>query len=399
MPVNEPTQKKVNFNGLKTQDESWEVGFDGFVIAENIDLSRKSKVSRRPGRADTTYVPGGTIHTAWADSELFIFQEGTSLLRFRSATNVTTLRTGLSTGGDLTAHRGQDDRVYWSNGFETGVIDLDGNNRGCGVGVPSRDVGVIGSGNLCAGRYTYTFTFVESDGRESGAPLPTTVEIADDESGLTFSLGADLLRRFYISEANGTLMYLASEVPVGATSFNYRAGKPSTNIPLDRLLMAPPPAWNDIDWYRASLLFAVDDLLVYSEDFNYELVDQSKNFLSFGQRIHTIAAVEDGFYVGTGKAHYWLTGTDMASLSLLKVANYGSVPGTKVYVDGTVVGSGEATEELPIWATKRGFVVGLPGGTLKNVHEREVDFPVASSGTALYRNANTQNHYIAVVRS
>jgi len=393
---NEPINKKVDLKGLRTQDESFEVGFDGMVTADNVDYTRKGKVGRRPGRADTTYVPGGTIHSAWADKRLFIFQEGTTLKKFRAATDVTTLRTGLTTGGKLSAYRVAN-TVYWSNEFDTGVIDIEGNDRALGVAVPDRAFAVAISGNLAAGRYSHTFSQVETDGRESGSPQPVTTELAEN-SGLSFTLTPGLARRFWLSETNGDTLYLAGTVLAGASSFTYENRQPLTNIALDRMLQGPPPAWQDVDWFRASLLLGVNDNLLWTNEYNYELVDLATRFMPFGERIHVIAGLEDGFYVGTENAHFWLSGTDMSSLALTQVADYGAVPGTKTRINGTVVGTGEATEPLPVWTTHAGVVVGLPGGQLKNIHEKIVDFPNASvNGTALYRKTGKQNHYISVI--
>lgn len=393
---NEPINKKVDLKGLRTSDESFEVGFDGSVLADNVDYTRKGKVGRRPGRVDTTYVPGGTIHSAWADKRLFIFQEGTTLRKFRSATDVTTLRSGLTTGGKLSAYR-ISNQVYWSNEFETGVIDTEGNDRPLGVAVPDRAVAVETTGNLGEGRYSFAFTNIETDGRESGSPQPRTISVAEN-SGLTFALTPGLARRFWISETNGDTLYLAGEVVSGASSFVYSNRQPLTNIALDRMLQGPPPAWQCIDWFRSTLLLGVGDALLWTDEFNYELIDMATRWAQFGERVHIVAGLEDGFYVGTENAHWWLSGGDMSNLSLVQVADYGAIPGTLARVNGKVVGTGESTEPLPIWTTQAGITVGLPGGTFKNVHENIVDFPGSQvNGTALYRKANKQNHYVSVV--
>lgn len=394
--ANRPRDAKLDLKGLRTQDESFEVGFGGMTIADNVDLTRKNSVERRPGRVDTGYVAAGTIHSAWADEHLFIFQEGTSLKRYRTATDVTTLRTGLTTGGKLSAYRIAN-KVYWSNEFESGVVEPNGNARDLGVPEPSRLAGTDTSGNMGEGRYSYTFTDVESDGRESGSPLPRTVNLTEN-AGLVFTFASGLAKRFWITETNGDTLYLAAEIPAGETSFTYRSRQPLTSIPLDRMLMSAPVAWHEIDWFRASLLYATGDGLEWTNDFDYELRDIAKAHMPFGERVHIIGGLKDGFYIGTETAHYWLTGSDMGSLSLTTVASYGAIPGTKVHINGSVVGTGEATEKIPMWATQQGVVVGLPGGTLRNVHERVVDFSTnLLRGTALYRRANKQNHYVTVV--
>ena len=394
--TNEPLDRKVELTGLRTADEPFEVGFDGLVIADNVDMRRQKKVTRRPGFADTTYVPGGTIHSAWADKQLFIFQEDTSLLRFRSASDVTTLVTGLTAGGKLSAYRLQNNEVHWSNTTETGVILPGGSARGLGIVPPGRDVGVAQSGDLGAGRYSYTFTNVESDGRESGTPLPITVELSEN-AGLAFTFSAGLARNFYISETNGEELYLAATVAAGETSLTYRNRHPLTSIPCDRLLMIPPSPWRDVDWHRASMLFAVGDRVEWTEPFNYELRDEAKGYMLFGERVNVVAGLQNGFFVGTESAHWWLEGAELGAMGLTQVADYGAINGTKVHINGNVVGTGESTERIPLWATERGFVMGLPGGTLRNAHENKVDFPGGTTGSALYRSANRQNHFIARV--
>lgn len=394
--TNEPLDRKVELAGLRTADDPFEVGFDGLVIADNVDMRRQNKVERRPGFADTTYSPGGTIHSAWADNQLFIFQEDTSLMRFRSASDVTVLATGLTAGGKISAYRFQNNRVHWSNTTETGVIMPDGTARALGITPPVRLDATVGSGNLGGGRYLYTFTFVESDGRESGAAHAKLVELPEN-SGLSFTFGAGLARNFYISDCDGEELYLAASVAAGETTLDYRSESPLTSIVLDRLEASPPVPWRDIDWYRATVITAVEDRVEWTREFENELRDFASGYMPFGERVNVVAGLQDGFYVGTEKAHYWLSGSSMADLDLLRVADYGAINGTKVHIAGERVGSGESTQRIPVWATQRGFVIGLPGGTLRNQHENKVDFPGGKTGTALYRNAGRQNHYIARV--
>ncbi len=395
--LNEPLDRKVEFAGLMTADDPFEVGFDGFTIADNVDMRRQKKVTRRPGFADTGYIAGGVIHSAYADKKIFIFQEGTELKRFISATDTPVLRSGLTAGGRLSAQRIAG-RVYWSNTTENGVIESNGNARELGITPPGRIVGSTVSGNLGAGRYQYVFTFVEADGRESGALDATVVEVPEN-SGLSFTFSAGLARRFYITEENGQELYLAAEVLAGETSLLYRSRQPQTAITLDRLLMSPLPPWSAIDWFRAGLLIAVDNTVEWSNSFDYELRDQAMNCLDFGESVEVIAALRDGFYVGTDSEIWWLTGSSLSELDMTQVADYGSIRGTKTHVNGSVVGSGESTERIPLWSTQRGIVMGLPGGSLRNLHENKVDFPGGLTGTALYRNADRQNHYITRVLS
>ncbi len=394
--TNEPLDRKVELFGLRTADDPFEVGFDGLVVADNVDARRSNKVARRAGYASTLYAPGGTIHSAWADEQLFIFQEGTDLKRFVSETNVVTIDTGLTAGGTISAYRLQNNHVHWSNGTDTGVVLPDGSARALGITPPAREDGSVTSGSLGGGRYLYTFTFVESDGRESGAAHAKLVTVPEN-SGLSFTFSAGLARNFYISECDGEILYLAATVASGATSFDYQSAQPQTSIPLDRVETSPPSPWTDIDWFRASVLTAVEDRVEWTRPFEYELRDFASGYMPFGEAVYVVAGLQDGFFVGTANAHYWLSGPDMQELELLRVLDYGAVPGTKVHVNGGVVGTGESKQRIPIWATQQGIVAGLPGGGIRTPHENVVDFPGGLSGTALYRKASGQNHYIARV--
>lgn len=396
--TNEPLDRKVELFGLRTADDAFEVGFDGLTIANNVDARRSNKIARRPGYADTSYAPGGTIHSAWADDRLFLFQLDTSLMRFNGIADVTTVATGLTAGGKLSAYRFQNNHVHWSNGTETGVVLPDGTARSLGITPPDREdaAATIDTGDLAAGRYLYTFTFVESDGRESGAPYAKLVTVPEN-SGLSFTFSAGLARNFYISEVDGEDLYLGATVAAGETSLVYRAGQPYTSIQLDRLETAPPTPWTDVDWFRASAISAVEDRVEWTLPFQYELRDFASGYMMFGEAVYVVAGLQDGFYVGTENAHYWLTGPDMSDLELTQVLDYGAIPGTKVHINGGVVGTGESKQRIPMWATQRGIVVGLPGGGIRTPHENVVDFPGGSTGTALYRKASRQNHYIARV--
>jgi hypothetical protein len=237
---NEPLDRKVELTGLRTADDPFEVGFDGLVIADNVDMRRQAKVTRRPGFVDTGYVAAhGAITSAWADKQLFLFQEAGHLHRFISATDTPLLIGGLTVGGKLSAYRLQNNNVFWSNGFETGVVEPSGNERRLGITPPGRDAASVITGNVGSGRYQYVFTFVEADGRESGSPLPITVELPEN-SGLSFTFSAGLGRNFWISEANGEELYLAATVAAGETTLVYRASSPLTSIPLDKLLYFGP---------------------------------------------------------------------------------------------------------------------------------------------------------------
>ena len=105
--------------GLNTANTLHEVGFTGFVQAENVDLSRHGSVSRRAGR---TRVYTGNISAAWGDGEDFLFVEDGVLKRLNGDYSATVLREGLTTPDVLYVLRSVMGRLYWSTGYDYGII-------------------------------------------------------------------------------------------------------------------------------------------------------------------------------------------------------------------------------------------------------------------------------------
>lgn len=168
----------------------------------------------------------------------------------------------------------------------------------------------------------------------------------------------------------------------------------------DRTLdYSPPPAFTDIELFAGRCYYGSGERVYYSVTFGYFRVRFGKDYFRFPDTVTMIAQVESGLFIGTLEKTYFIGNRDPKKAVLLTAANVGVIEGTKTYVEGSVVGEGDSTELLPIWATADGFCVGLPNGQVNKVTQKYARLPQGSIGSTMFRNESGQNHVVSVIQT
>lgn len=396
-----PTISINAFAGLKTTDDSYEVGLDGLVTATNVDITRKNKIIRRKGFVQKL---AATPSAAWSNDRTLLYQQGTVLYSVDSNYIATSVRTALSPSSRLTAHQ-IDKLVYWSNGIDTGVID-NGTDRPLGIVAPSiPQLTALGAGSLPAGTYQVAAAFVRADSFESGTLLPAAIITVSSTYNSIIVTGLSSLDtsvvavNYYITKGDGGVFFFVGQKPTGV---DMTISQPATHFsrPLKTLYGEPPFPFTCIDQFNGRMVFGSGNLLFFSDSFAYERVDLSKSFLPFNDRINMIGVVDDGLFVGTEKETVYLKGTNLDNFESKQVAPYGAVSNTRAYLDGAVVGSESTiTKKIPAWISTKGVCIGFPDGSMQNSTENTVTLPEGSTGASFFRQENGQNHFISVIRS
>jgi len=160
-----------------------------------------------------------------------------------------------------------------------------------------------------------------------------------------------------------------------------------------------PIAFNDVETFAGRNYYAVRNYVYYSTVFGYYKLRLGKDYFRFPDTVTMIAKVENGLFIGTLEATYFLSNRDPKKADLITAADVGVIEGTKTYVAGSIVGDGDSTEILPIWATPTGFCVGLSSGKVNRVTQKYVTLPQGSLGSAMFRNENGQNHIVSVIQT
>ncbi len=341
------------------------------VRADNVDIDKDGVVTRRTG-----YTPFAALvnaHSLWSHDLLSfgLVADTTQLYRIDSDGNLTSIAQNLN-GGDVScAVIGQ--RLRWSNGAQTGQMDLSGTVAPLGVEtpLPSFDVVANATGGLPAGRYGVTMTFANAIREEGGAPDTTFVDVIDG-GGIqivdvpTSQAGDAVEARMYVTEPNGTELFYAGSTLPGAGAFLIGTGV-RARILATQFCEPFPPAKNLLA--KAGRLFGtLGRRLIWSEPMYYGLWRPTLNGLLLPDDITMIAAPDTPrflLYLGTKKKTYVLQGDAIDSTTLSVACAAGVIPGSMAMAPSEVLHLEKVDKPVPLWAGTDGIpYVGTELGVL-----------------------------------
>lgn len=382
----EKTVSLSEFKGLNNVLPEDRIKPNELTEATNLNIDESGKISSRAGFALTASTT--SAHSLTAVSNKLIYVDGTSLMQSLDGITSTVLRTGLTPGAKM-RYADLVGRLYMTNGKQTGVVDSLG-SRSLGLDIPALPTAATTSGELPAGRYSYSMTYVRSDGQESGAPRSGTIEISAGQ-GISFTnlpVSSDsgvVGKRIYVSSAGGEELFLTHSLAAGTTSAVYRGYRQGI-VPLITMHKGPPPAGTALAFFNGRLYIAQGNVLWFTDLYNYELVDYRKNFVQFEDAIQTVAAVDDGLFVGTSTQTYFLRGKAAGELEQVAVANYGTIAGSEVTINGYRLGKDGTQGLTKGWVSTNGLCVGVSGGEVINLSNNTYNISSAKFGASLYKD-------------
>lgn len=395
-----------NFFGVRNDIDPERFELGDLVSASNCDIDKSGRLARRAGY---TEVLAGTTHSIFGSDSLGLAMcvQGTQLLRIFPDYTTGVLKSGLTAGQRMTYTR-VNNRVYFSNGFETGVVE-NGAVRSWGLPVPPLPTVVSTVGQMPTGWYQYVVTYFRSDGQESGAGLAGKINCG---GGLAFTVPAStdpdvVSKGIYVTTQNGDALYLAMVIPNATTSAIYNNNTRELTVPLLTQFLTPPPAGQVTGYYKGRMFVGAGDVLYPSEPFGFELFDQRKYIQTDG-KLTMIAPFEDkestdiatksGLFLGTDKSCGVLVGADPDTFRYVTKTGYGAVQGALDYVDGSLFGDNSSNaRSLPMWLTTQGVCVGMADMEIKNLTRTRYGFTIGNQGAAIFIPG--PNRYIAVSSS
>jgi hypothetical protein len=361
--------------------------------ATNVDLDDTGGIGRRSGYALT--VAGAGPHSLWGDGETALFVRDGSLYLLKEDYSAEAIRSGLS---DLpVSYWKVADRIYYSNGVQNGVVQ-NGRSRSWGLPVPAIPAATETVGYLIAGRYQYAITFVREDGQESGASFSGTIDLPAG-SGIAFSdietHAEAVQRRVYVSRPDGEGLYLAATINAADTGTTVTRQPAGIRLETQFAVAAPPG--QVISYWKGRMLVGAGNVVYESEPYQYELFALDRGLVPAVGRVTMIAPVEHGYFVGTdGETIFVSRGDDGSAIRTHKL-DYGAIPGTLAYADGSLVGKG-IQGQVAIWHSRNGVCIGYPDGTLHNVTLTRYRFDPAPRGAAIMRYVEGKNQYLSVLQ-
>lgn len=364
--------------------------------AHNVDIDNTLRLSRRAGQ--TMKLPGTAIHSLWSNGALCLYVANGVMYRLNDDFSTTPLAAGLSDAP--MSYLDLNGRVYHSDGKHSAVVD-EGRVRGWGIGIDQIVVNARPlAGNLPAGTYQYAMTLLREDGQESGAGLATRIDLPEG-SGIQFSwvVPADPAithAALYLTQPNGETLLQAVVADVEQGEYLYTGGPRA--LPLASQWLDAPPPGQALAYYRGRIYIAGDEVLYATAPLAYEHCDL-RDFLAFdGSRIQLVAAVDGGLFVGTMEAVYFVAGGTLATASRTLRLQVGAVPGSVAYGDGeAVTGRKELSgQQVVLFATEEGIVMGLPDGTLTQLTRDRYVMPATGTGCALFEPGLFSRYLLAM---
>lgn len=381
------------FAGLRNTLDAERLEPADLSAAVNIDLDDSGRAARRAG--STLRVPGAA-HSLWADGDTCLYVSADELRRLQPDFSSQVLANGLTPDLPAAYVRAQD-RIYWSNGAQTGVV-ADARARAWGIPLPAAPAATASAGTLTAGRYQYALTWLRADGLESGAGLPATIDLPAG-SGVTFAWTppADPALReavLYLSEPNGMVLYRALTVPAAAARATFTGGLLAT--PLDTQWLDAPPPGQCLALSRGRIYIGAGAFVYGTAPLSYEHCDLRDYLALDDSPVRFVLGVDGGLYVGTARAVHFASGARLDEMTRRTVVPAAAVAGSAVLADGfAALGNAElAGQQIALFATAAGIVAGLPDGTVLNLSAERYRFAASAAGAALFRHADSRRQYL-----
>lgn len=246
-------------------------------------------------------------------------------------------------------------------------------------------------GGLVAGNYVVAATWLDAEGRESGAVGSVDVEIAEGEAILVHGIPpapeTAVLCRIYVSPPNGSELYAAKEIAAGVSNTRITAGdeRGSTRA-LETLWHTPFPACSVLRWSNGRL-YGVDGNTIYWSPGLRPQLWHHDNYLRQGARITLFEPLENaGIWLSDHKATYWLQGVDpRKDWRRIAKRDTAAAPNCSIVVPGNAVGL-DTTVDVVVWVASDGrFCVGMPDGTLVVLNEDSLAMPLPDEGAMFMR--------------
>lgn len=373
--------------------------------ATNVDLDRRGSPHRRRGYARV--VSGTDCHSFWKAPEFpfALFVDAGTQYGWQPGSSAFQVHAGVGPHRVASCFAG--DRAYCTNNVSTWCVTAHGDEMPWGVETPPTPTAIAASnGGLDAGEYQVAYTWLTVLGEESGAKIAATVSVPD-KGGIDLAAipqpTSELVRaiRVYRSRANGgngadgsgtdgttnVALFSAVDIPVGVLS--YRLGASALGRPLRTQFLDPMPPGHIVRHLGGRLHVASGNRIFSSEPLYYGLRHSRKD-RRVGSRITLMECVGDGgdapgMFVSDEKRTYWIGGVDPDKSTIRICYPYAAVFGTGTIVPGSMFNV-ETTLPCAYWLAANGVAcLGLPGGVVVPLREKQAIAPLAEEGASLFR--------------
>ena len=397
MPKHPKTTLLTSFKGLNNVGSPENTDLNYLKKILNFNIDKTGNLSKRKGYSK---VINGNFSSLWA-SENSLGCYGTlngDLVRIYQDYSTEVLQSNI--GDSKVSFEEIDGIIYYCSNTVTGIIS-NGLQRSWGIERNWNSPNLsLTSGNLPAGLYQLTYTWVYADGRESGCSRASIITTPAN-SGINVEIGESptdaLYARVYTSSYNGSQLYYHGIANANST---YLISNVVDAVdPLRFFNIDKAPLGHICKYYRGRIYIASGNILWYSEPFQYEQFRLDSNYFEFPEEIREVMPVEDGIWVGADRLYY-LSGEEpekfkRSTKEHVKIVEGTStkISGSYIHLDNTPIGyKWLVTSDLGIW-------VLFNQGLCINLTSENVALDQADSGTSLFLQDGGMNMYMSLLKT
>lgn len=376
----QPVPIRLKFpSGADNRDREYELPDGTARVIDNMDVTRGGGLRCRPG---ARLVASGAFHSLFWNAVAgygLVVKDGV-LSRVTTSLTLTPLT---AVAGLRVAYAELNGAVYWTDGFTTGCVDANGALGTWGLNPPPPLVAsASASGGLTAGDYQITQTAVVA-GVESGAPECVTVTVAEG-GGITVTTPASATATFRVylagpyGESNG--LREVGEFPAGASVI---IGTGWRGKRLESLHAIKPMPGQCLAHHKGRLWIAAGAVGWFTSELSPHWLFPAHGYYLFDAPITMLGAVEDGLYVATATATYFLQGKTPTDMTQRLVGTVGALEGSGFagLAADLFVGDGGFPGQSAAWIDSEGYVtVGKAGGVTLRPHKTRYGMGRGSRG-------------------
>lgn len=377
--------KIEQFKGLHNVSDSLRMGFPWLATANNIDITDTGAIQKREGYAAVpTFADAGEASGVYSTMD---FQRLYIAINLAIRTfDGTTIHALTSTAPMYWTEVNK--QVFFTNGTDSGIILPD--NTVLDWDWPDPKAPMVttagpAAANTASGTYQFCSTYLMPDGRETGASVASSLELATGQMvAITPTILAGYQTLIYVAPANSTVFQLLGPV-TGVTVL----GIDPDNLgrELQTAFMDPLPAGATVvqEWkgriYAAEYVPSAGQTIVwFTEPLGYHLFNLNSGFFLVPGQVHMLAPHKDALIVGTDAKVY---AYDVKTMT--EIADYGVVPGQHWVLDD---------DGRIIFWTLRGVCTALP---FTNLTEKQVSVaPGLQAGGCLVRSGGQKRYVVSL---
>lgn len=369
--------------------------------AMNVDIGRAGDYQRRVGYTRTVAVSGYHSLFYAAQKGWTLVARNDHMYRIDPDTFATTSLLPLASAQpvEYTEYNGN---IYFSNRSTIGWIPSDSTlARSVGVATPTTPTLTASNGSLLPGKYGVVITVISDRGEESGATALQTIELPNGGGirlhNLPLITGSFVC--VYITSADGDILRRAEDVSAVFSAYTITSDAQGAKCSTQHLVPMPPGEM--VRWHNGRLYTAINGTVYFSEPLRPHLHNPAHGVIPFSGWVSFIEPVADGIYVGDSRGVWFLDGGDPTKATLRRVATHRAVPRSSLQVPHEHFDPKQVPTDLPValWLSTMGYVVGMAGGTVVELHSDRVRVPSGLRGRSICLLRNGRKQVVTAVNS